>query len=102
MLIELMVWQFANPDRPQPSPPLAFSVIQRCPPDTSSGDVVVCGRTDPDRYRLKPLPERYARKAEQPLAQVRIGGSTLSATAEQGSVGNIPTNRAMVKLKIPF
>ena len=72
-------------------------------PAEPTDEVVVCGRKD-QPYRLKPLTERYAADAPLlPEAKVALPGvGTVTAHGEKGSVGNIPTNRAMVTLKVPF
>ncbi len=72
----------------------------------TGNDVVVCGhRPDPDRYRLRPLTDRYdADAAAVPKAETAIlgGRATLAAEAEAASVGGVPSNRAMIRLKIPL
>ncbi|MDR6788001.1 hypothetical protein J2Y58_001353 [Sphingomonas sp. BE138] len=70
------------------------------------GDVVVCGRRpDPERYRLRPLDDRYDPDAAAlPKAETGIlgGRAALAAEAEAASVGGVQSNRAMIRLKIPF
>ncbi|MFK3891426.1 hypothetical protein [Sphingomonas sp. NPDC079357] len=72
----------------------------------TGNDVVVCGRRpDPDRFRLRPLTDRYdADAAALPKAETAIlgGRATLAAEAEAASVGGAPSNRAMIRLKIPL
>lgn len=67
----------------------------------SEDDVVVCGRRDGrSPYRIGPqLPTPPA----LPDAQFNISdGVAAKLSAEQGEVGGIPTNRAMITLKIKF
>ncbi len=72
----------------------------------AAGDVVVCGRrADPQRYRLRPLGDRYsADAAALPKAETGIlgGRAALAAEAEAGSVGGVPSNRVMIRLRIPL
>ena len=76
------------------------------PPDcpvSDSGDIVVCSRREHESYRLKPLPDRYARDAGVPRAALRIGGNaTLSAETESATVGGFTSKRAMAKFKLKF
>jgi hypothetical protein len=69
-------------------------------------DVVVCGqRLDPERYRLRPLSDRYdADAAALPKAETGIldGRATLAAETEAASVGGVQSNRAMIRLKVPL
>lgn len=75
---------------------------QRCTaPSGQGGEVVVCGRREGQSpYRIGPqLPTPPA----LPDAEFSLGGGVkLKAHAEQGEIGGIPTNRAMVTLKIRF
>ena len=74
---------------------------QRCGKRASSGEVVVCGRREESPYRLGPqLPSP---PPALPDAQFSISeGVNAGATAEHGEIGGIPTNRAMITLKIKF
>lgn len=60
-------------------------------PRSPSGDVVVCARPGaPERFRLRPLPDRYSADAPAlPKAETRVlgGRAKLAAEAEAGSVG---------------
>ena|SRR5436190_2002220 len=74
----------------------------RCVKQSTSGDeVVVCGRRNGQSpYRIgpqAPLPPVLP-DAEFSLSN----GVKAKLGAEQGAVGGIPTNRAMVSLKIRF
>ncbi|VXC61041.1 hypothetical protein [Sphingomonas sp. 8AM] len=72
----------------------------------TGNDVVVCGRRpDPDRYRLRPLTDRYDPDAPAfPKAETGIigGRAALVAEAEAATVGGVQSNRAMIRLKIPL
>lgn len=85
-----------------PAPPLEerLRAAPRCPADPSIGEVVVCARRD-QPYRLLPLPDRYADKGPR-KAETRVGPGVLTAEGEAASIGGIPVNRAMIRLKIPF
>lgn len=81
-------------------PPAALS----CEPasanaDTGRNDVVVCGRRDQDRYPLPKLPSRE--EGFRPL-ETSVGGNKVGITTEKGEVGGIPTNRVMLKIRIPL
>lgn len=79
-------------------------VTPTCPAPTEGGDVVVCGRVDRDRFRLAPLPDRYQRSAAAlPKAEVPLLGRLKGAAeTEQADVGGFPSNRVMLRLKLPF
>ncbi len=72
--------------------------VPRCT-NTNPDEIVVCGSRDLRRYRLDPLPEQ---KSGLGTAERMIGGAKVGIVAEQGEVGGITTNRAMVRLKIKF
>ena len=73
-------------------------IVPRCTA-SSSEEVVVCGSRDLRRYRLDPLPEQAS---GLPAAERTIAGVKVGVVAEQGEVGGVTTNRAMVRLKIKF
>ena len=84
------------------APPVAYdtrAVTQACASGASSGDIIVCGRRDQDRYRIPKLPPD-ARSFG--TAETNIRGVTAGVGTELGNVGGIPTNRVMMKLKIPL
>ena len=89
-------WQLAAPASPD------LHAERRCPTVPSGDDIVVCGDRQPDRYRLRPLPQRFETKGGLPLAQTGIGGGTLGVTTQQAMIGNVPVNRVMLTLKLPF
>lgn len=80
--------------------------LRRLPPreGREAGEIVVRGQRGADmRFRLEPLPA--ARFEEPPLrAEVPvIGDAMVSAEGESVGVGpGVVSNRAMVRLKIPF
>lgn len=68
----------------------------------SVGEVVVCAnRNGESPYRLKP-PTEQAReslpKAEKEIAE----GVSVAGETEAADVGGVPSNRAMIRLKIRF
>jgi hypothetical protein len=72
-----------------------------CPADTSTDEVVVCGRRDNEQFRLRPLaegPEAW----RVPRAQLKVGDAALAAETEAASVGGFQSNRLMLRLKLPF
>jgi len=90
----------AGPPTPLPAP---IRIVRPCPSSDEGGDVVVCARPgEADRYRLKPLPATAAGDA-LPRAEMRVfGKAKVSAETEAASVGGFVSNRAMVRLKVPF
>jgi hypothetical protein len=84
-------------------PPVSGNSIkpERCSEAGGTGEVVVCGRRDGQSpYRIGP---QSPTPPALPDAQFNISdGVQAGATAEQGDVGGIPTNRAMITLKIKF
>ncbi len=68
---------------------------------TTDGEIVVCARREgPSRYRIGPQapPPPPLPDAEFQL----VDGVRAKVSAEQGEVGGIPTNRALVSIKIRF
>ena len=83
-----------TPRRPAPA----------CGTTGPDGALIVCGKGQED-YRLRPLPERYTTDpAALPKAETGIlgGKAKLAAEAESATVGGVQSNRAMVRLKMPF
>lgn len=84
-------------DRPRPAAP-----APRCGTTGPDGEVVVCA-TSQESYRLKPLSDRYdADVPALPKAETKIGGATVAAESEASGVGGFVSNRAMMRLKVPF
>jgi len=75
----------AGPARPAVPAPLVAR--QPCRPDPSASDVTVCGsRSTEERYRLKPLSDRYEPKPA--MAALSMSDSTTaSIIAEQHEAG---------------
>lgn len=98
VMLALQAGAVAGPVLPVPRrPPTA----RRCPADDTGDDVVVCGRSA-DADRIGTVPD-YSRPFTLPRARTDIPGvGTLSAETEQAGVGGFPSNRAMIRLKIPL
>ena len=90
----------AGPPAALPAP---IRIIAPCPLPDDGSDVTVCARRHAaDRYRLRALPATTTGTA-LPKAEVRVfGNAKLTGEAEAGSVGGFTSNRAMVRLKVPF
>jgi hypothetical protein len=74
----------------------------RCGTAGPDGEVVVCAAPQ-EAFRLRPLPDRYDADAPAlPRAETKIGNATLAAEGEQAGVGGFVSNRAMMRLKVPF
>lgn len=101
------VWLILGLQTAGAAPPrddLRVPIGKRCTPGGTGDDIVVCGRTDPDQYRLKPLPERYRAAKRTPRAEMSLSDrETLGVEVEQGSdaQGGV-INRAMVRYKLKF
>ena len=98
LLLAYLSLQAADP----PADLTASFVTDRCRAASIREDeVVVCGRRDRQSpYRIGPqalLPPPI------PDAEFKLSdGAGIKLSAEQGEVGGIPTNRAMISLKIKF
>lgn len=88
----------AGPERPSTAVPT--HVAKPCRPDSSSTEVTVCGsRSADERYRLRPLSDRYE---EKPLrASTTLGdGATAEVAAEQKDLGSgFVSKRMMLNFK---
>ena len=96
----LVALQVAGPPHPGPE---KLWVARSCAKEADpSDDIVVCGRVDQEQFRLRPLRERTVRLGI-PRAETKVLGD-LRATAEveQSDVGGFPSNRLMLRLKLPF
>lgn len=99
MMPLLMLLQVAGPILPAPRVPAAATV---CPVGGEADEVVVCGRRDDERFRLRPLPPPPGRTG-LPLAEVPLpGGARAAVQTEQANVAGAPSNRVMVRLSRPF
>ncbi len=90
-----------------PAPPspvrIAIPVIvpstRQC--DPAAGDEIVVCAVDPAAFRLGMIaakPEPGLPKAEFKLS----GNASIGVQLQSGSLGNTPTNRAMITLKVAF
>ena len=100
LLLVLLAFQSGPPDGPALLLPPTLSAKRECRSDDVVDEVVVCGRPN-DEFRLEPLPDRY--QAGVPRAEFALpGGAKAAAETEQGGVGGFPSNRVMLRLKIPL
>jgi hypothetical protein len=85
-------------------PPPRIDLLQTPPPcnDSGQGEVVVCGRRDLDRYRLRALPPA-ADTAPLVAETGLVGDLKGSATVDRRDMpGGTVSNRVMLNLKLPF
>jgi hypothetical protein len=80
-----------------PAVPTAV-VVGKC--RKSNDEIVVCGQSEQEIYRLRTrLPD------EPPLlpkAEIAIGDTKLAVENQAASIGGIPVNRMMVRMKLKF
>ena len=102
MIATLIVMQAATPA----ADPLATFDLARVPPPAceagGAGEVVVCARRDPDRYRVARLPDMPVEAL--PRAELGVVGNLrASASVDQAVMpdGTI-SRRLMFNLKLPF
>jgi hypothetical protein len=71
--------------------------------DAAGSDIVVCGRSEATRARVKGVPQGVEAPPALPKAEIGVIGA-LRATAETEAVGvgGFPSNRVMLRLKMPF
>lgn len=64
----------------------------------------MCGRRDPHRQRLQPLPNSFAEEGLFPKAQIKLpGGLTVGIETESHAMPNgAVSNRASLRIKMPF
>ncbi|MCW6534312.1 hypothetical protein [Sphingomonas lycopersici] len=96
-LLLLALQAVAGPVLAEARPRLAE---RTCPP-AREGEVTVCGRRE-EPFRLKRLPARYDESALPKAETTVLGNARLGVETDQGSVGGVSSNRAMVRLKVPF
>lgn len=99
-MLPMLLQAVAGPPAPTAPKPRELAACSR---DAAPGEIVVCARGQ-EQFRLRPLsPRAGADDPALPKAQVEVApGVSLAAEAEQGNVGNIPTNRALMRLKLRF
>ena len=76
------------------------AVTQACDRAASGDDaIVVCGRRDKERYRIPALPPDDPRFG---TAETKVGGARVGVGTERATVGGFPSNRIMLKVRIPL
>lgn len=90
----------AEPSRRFDIPP-AVTPARSCAAQAAAGEIVVCAQ-DPERFRLRPLPDTYRQEREPGGLETTIGGVTLRQDVEQVNLGGTPSKRVMVRAKIKF
>lgn len=104
-MLSLLILGIQTADGPPPrQDDLRVPIQKRCTPGGTGEDIVVCDRTDPDQYRLKPLPDRYEPTTGPPRAEFKLSNrEKLGVEVEQGSdAQGGAINRAMVRYKLKF
>jgi hypothetical protein len=71
----------------------------RCPPH-EPGEIVVCAE-DPEKFRLRPPPDKLAEPIPRPRLKMSEGTS-IGAELEGVGIGGQVSNRVMVRAKIKF
>jgi hypothetical protein len=89
------------PPLPAAGPMLPKSLIVASPCEPSEDDIVVCGKTDPDRYRLRPLGPPPNGKPLPPMT-AKLGNGTIDGRATERCVGGFCAPAAMVTIKQSF
>ena len=82
------------------APPANLATLTTACPAAPTGEIIVCGARQVDRYRLPPLAP-----ADTPRlgpAEFGIAGARVGVATEQGSIGGIPTNRVMARIRVRF
>lgn len=103
ILLTLLQTTVAGPVLPREVPRVTAKTCRQQAAERTD-DILVCAPGQ-EQFRLKKLPDRYVADAPLlPRAETSIlgGKAKIAADAEQGDVGGIPTNRAMIRLKVPF
>ncbi|WP_267387679.1 hypothetical protein [Sphingomonas sp. GC_Shp_3] len=68
----------------------------------ANGEIIVCGRTDPEQFRLRPVPDAYHRN-NGPGLGFRVGSVDGNAyVAQESTPDGKPDKRIMVTLKKAF
>lgn len=77
------------------------AIKPRCTPATRD-EIVVCA-ADPEKERLRPLPDTFVADEALPRAQRDLGGgAALDVHLEQQQLGGAQSNRVMVGLNFKF
>ena len=104
MLATLLLLLQASAGPPSPlrhdPPPANLAALTTACPTAPTGEIIVCGTRQTDRSRLPPLPP-----ADTPRlgpAEFGIAGARIGVATEQGSIGGIPTNRVMARIRVRF
>lgn len=86
------------------APQVSASQAERaCPPVVATEDeVVVCGRSDQEAFRLRPLPPRYVDPTLPKAEAELLGAAKAAVEAEDATVGGFQSNWLMFRLKMPF
>ena len=87
------------------APPETIDLLARPEPScaaTKANEVVVCGRRNADRYRIPPEYRTTEQTEELGRAEMRIGSAAIAAQTERAQVGDFPSNRIMLRIKVPF
>ena len=81
--------------------PVFVKPTSRCS-SSDADEIVVCAR-DPEKFRLRPAPERFVEEKGLPRTRFQTSETTsVSAELEAENVGGFPSNRVMVKAKLKF
>jgi hypothetical protein len=69
----------------------------------STNEIVVCDRTNPDRFRVRPIDGASRFDKSSSRAEAQIGeGTSITAETEAANVGGFKSNRLMARLKFKF
>jgi hypothetical protein len=80
--------------------PKVISVVPRCAP-SDDNDIVICGKTDPEQYRLRPLGTPPGGKPLPPMT-ARLGNGTIDGRAVERCAGGFCAPAVMATIKLPF
>ena len=96
----LLLQASAGPPPRHDPPPANLATLTTACPAAPTGEIIVCGARQTDRYRLPPLAPADAPRLGP--AEFGIVGARIGIATEQGSIGGIPTSRVMARVKIRF
>ncbi|HEX4695469.1 hypothetical protein [Sphingomonas sp.] len=105
MLAMMLLAGQSVPVEPSPLPaagpvlPKSISVVPDCAPSTD--DIVICGKTDSEQYRLRPLGPPPGGRPLPPMT-AKLGNGTIDGRAREHCVGGFCAPAAMVTFKLPF